>query len=37
MPYLLLHELAHAYHDQVIPLDDPGKLKVLRKKWGVTN
>ncbi len=23
MPYLLLHELAHAYHDQVLGFDDP--------------
>lgn len=31
MPYLLLHELAHAYHDQVLSFDDKDIIKAFRK------
>jgi hypothetical protein len=31
MPYLLLHELSHAYHDQVLDFDDSEILKAFRK------
>jgi hypothetical protein len=27
-PYVVLHELAHAYHDQVLSFDDPAVIKV---------
>jgi hypothetical protein len=30
-PAVILHELAHAYHDQVLGFDDPGILKAYKK------
>ena len=30
-PAVILHELAHAYHDQVLGFDDPGIMKAYRK------
>ena len=30
-PYVILHELAHAYHDQVLSFDHPDVLKVFRE------
>lgn len=36
-PYVVLHELAHAYHDQVLSFDNPDVLKVYNaaKKSGI--
>ena len=30
-PWVVLHELAHAYHDQVLGFEDPGILKAYQK------
>ncbi|HEY0455380.1 MAG TPA: metallopeptidase, partial [Verrucomicrobiae bacterium] len=29
-PWVILHELSHAYHDQVLGFDDPGVLRVFK-------
>jgi hypothetical protein len=43
MPWVVLHELAHAYHDQVLGFDEPRvvaaweKFREMRQHYGITN